>query len=373
MTRYYGDLRCPICRRDPDLGYTYLCSQDEKEKSWDPLTWQRHAVDAATHEHASDRDDNNANGPTPKLSSWIERGIADGHYTQEQISILRAQRQKVVNSITASYDQLNGGECSDHAHRTNTSPSVDSKSNLPFPVINQVSASPFATDAKIETRLFPYCEFHACQTCRPTFRDRAWSSFDDAFADTSVPVIDFVNDNRPLSSPYIIAAIDLRARPLLRTFDSFSLDQPVLPAKRPLMTATARYRPSYPRSNDIADQRIEPESKGFKDSVRRVFRGLLLPRSDSVSSKSSNRSSRVMSRKMRVREEDSSEDRGEFDMRLWKQFNEELLRTASNTKLPGHDGMDGLEAQSQEVEVGNGVAVMEESVDIGTADVIMAV
>lgn len=92
-----------------------------------------------------------------------------------------------------------------------------------------------------------------------------------------------------------------------------------------------------------------------------------------MSSKRSNRSSRLTSRKMRVQEEKSSGDPADFDMALWRELNDETLHTASNVKLPGHDGLDGLEDQAKEVEVGDGVAVTEEAVDTGTADVIMAV
>ena len=46
---------------------------------------------------------------------------------------------------------------------------------------------------------------------------------------------------------------------------------------------------------------------------------------------------------------------------------------ASHIKLPGHDGHDGLDAQAEEVDVEDGVAVTEEAVDIGTADIIMSV
>lgn len=76
---------------------------------------------------------------------------------------------------------------------------------------------------------------------------------------------------------------------------------------------------------------------------------------------------------MRVQEEESSGDRVDFDMALWRELNDETLHTASNVKLPGHDDFDGLEDQAKEVEVGDGVAVTEEAVDTGTADVIMAV
>lgn len=76
---------------------------------------------------------------------------------------------------------------------------------------------------------------------------------------------------------------------------------------------------------------------------------------------------------MRVQEEESSGGRADFDVALWRELNDETLHTASNVKLPGHDGMDGLEDQANEVEVGDGVAVTEEGVDMGTADIIMAV
>ena len=71
----------------------------------------------------------------------------------------------------------------------------------------------------------------------------------------------------------------------------------------------------------------------------------------------------------RIKEDDSSE----WNVGLWKDLNDELLHEASNVPLPGHDGMDGLGGEEGEIEVEEGVAVTEEGVDLGMADVIMSV
>ena len=368
MGRYYGEQRCPICRRDPDLGYTYLCTQDESEcLSFECLSNKMEVE----HAEATAVDDGLQTfqgklGPYTRLSPWIEKAIANGDYTSEQIAILTAQKQKVNATIAEALSESK--ERGSGYTKTATRSSVDIISYQPFPVINEVNdastASPPNPKGMAEARIFPYCEFRACQTCRPTFRDRAWQQFEDILTGPDAPAIDFANDNRPLSNPYIIAGIGSRepmTRPQLRTFSSFSLYQPNIPAKRNLTNSATRY-------GGIADQRPEPESTGFRDSVKRAFRGMRLSRRDSISSKRSNRSSRLTSRKMRVQEEESSGDRVDFNM-----LNDEILHTASNVKLPGHDGMDGLEDQTKEVEVGDGVAVTEEAVDTGTADVIMHV
>ena len=385
MRRFYGESRCPICRRDPDLGYTYLCTQDESEDvSCDIKTGIPEAIgDTATIQSQSPEGE--ASGNKMKayadLSPWIQKAIAEGEYSVEQITMLRAQKQKVVETITAAIEQAKENDIPDQtkSFRSKKLSPVDPNSRLPFTFFYEnpgtPTTQPVEQEEKTAPRLFPYCEFRACQTCRPTFRDRTWQKFEDVFADTITPTIDFANDNRPLSSPFIIAGIgqhEPSSPRESRNFDSFSLYRPERPLKRAYNDIGDRGRSETAQSNDITDQRPEPESRGFRDSVKRAFRGMLMSRRDSMSSKASTRSSRLMRRKMRVREEESSDDIKDFDMGLWKELNDELLNVASNVKLPGHDGMDGLEAQEKEVEVGDGVAVMEESVDMGTADIIMA-
>ena len=386
MQRLYGDLQCPICRRDPDLGYTYLCSQDETDVSSSDAKEMRMELFENVEMHSGTQEESGpdqisrVSAPHTKLSPWIEEAIVKGEYTPEQVTILRAQKQKVNDTIATALENFRLSQISASDKPSTVSAFIEDTSYLPFPVMAGANDRVGSVVAKRpEARLFPYCAVRACQTCRPTFRDRAWQKLEEVFGTTEAPIINFENDNRRLSNPSIVATLGLQKsaqnppRPHLQTFGSFSFYQNPRRAKRALSDTTVRQRPSTTGSRDIADQMVEGESVGFRDSVKRALRGILFNRRDSTSSRQSSRSSRLISRKMRVREEDSTDDRVDFDTALWRRFNDELLREASTTKLPGHDGMDGLESQSQEVEVENGVAVTEEAVDTGTPDVIMSV
>jgi len=194
-------------------------------------------------------------GPYTRLSPWIEKAIAKGEYTSEQIATLTAQKQKVNATIAEALSESK--ERGSGYTKPATRSSVDFISYQPFADASTAS-SPNPKDMA-EARVFPYCEFRACQTCRPTFRDRAWQKFEDILTGPDAPAIDFANDNRPLSNPYIIAGIGQRepiARPQLRAFNSFSLYQPNIPAKRNLTKTSTRYA-------DIGDQRSEPESSEY--------------------------------------------------------------------------------------------------------------
>ncbi len=118
---------------------------------------------------------------------------------------------------------------------------------------------------------------------------------------------------------------------------------------------------------DVSDAKNESDSKGFRDSIKRAFRGMLSSsRRDPDHSINNSR----LRRKARLNKEE--EDGVEFDMGMWHYLNNELLKDASGVPLPGHDGMDGLNHEEGEVEVEDGVAVTEEGVDLGTADIIMS-
>ncbi len=61
----------------------------------------------------------------------------------------------------------------------------------------------------------------------------------------------------------------------------------------------------------------------------------------------------------------------ELDGNLWSEMSNQLLRDTAEGQLPGEGGMDDLELK--EVEVEEGVAVTEEALDLGTADIIISV
>ena len=416
MERLYGDFTCNVCSRYPSLGWVYCCTQDELPES--QLTPDSVSESSSPpHQHVNGGG-NEAKGvhdlsmptpateqdfrfgredilmPTAHLSPWIERAIKDGHYTPDQVVKLRAQKQHVVESAKAAihqFEQSQNNNLSNPPQLSTTLPSVDTNPHLPFPVINEIqepSATGFPTAKAIlarqaKSRMFPFCKFCACHLCRPTHRDRTWQRFPDIFeAEHEIPFIDYEDRNRPLASRSIMSTIGLHPtpiplqRPLLRSTDSNAL-YIRNEAGQLFFNNDNNNNESYRKSadpnrpsTDIADLGIGAESessKGFRESMKRAFKGMLTTRQHP----SNNRK-----RKARDGTDSTEEDAVEFDMGLWKELNDELLREASGVPLPvgGKDSIEGLSKGVAGMGMGmGGVAVTEEAADLGTADVIMSV
>ncbi|KAI4138758.1 MAG: hypothetical protein L6R39_006627 [Caloplaca ligustica] len=367
MERLYGDYECMVCHRPSVWGWLYSCTQDDSDDDANPLQ-NRVILPPVT---------------TADLAPWIRGLIAKGHYTEEQIGKMVAQRQKVLDTISASDAHFKKTQAATRRMSTRKSralsTSIEANGHLPFPVITEVARSSTnparqsleqSTEAK--SRIFPLCRYRACQLCRPTYRDRTWQVLEDAVTAKVLPSDIYENDsNRPVSDPDIVRSLGIRKakakRPPLRTFDSTGIYTINAEGKLTLKNSTAHRSASLNGSSaDLADQKTEADTKGFRDSVKRAFKGMLKSRNrDSWSSRYSKRSAR----KKELREGESEE----FDLALWKEMSEELLREAAGIPLPGHDGKDGLENEDDEVEVEDGVAVTEEAVDLGAADIIMSV
>ena len=314
--------------------------------------------------------------PLTSLNPWVQKAIRQAQYTPEQIVVLRAQRQKVIDAIAAAegyIETLNEDSSATLRSRSPvTSPSIDTDPSLPdvalveFLKIQEPEPSPAVRVPSAKLSVFPHCKLQYCQNCRPTFRDRAWMSFEDVMTRPNQGLeIDFKRDNRPISHPNHVRKLGVHKtswpRPPLRSFHGLKRYSTNLTRQSSLTNQQNWRSENVPHSSDLADQRTEPESKGFRDGVKRAFRGMLMHRRRSTSTTSSLNA--------RIKEDDSSE----WNVGLWKDLNDELLHEASNVPLPGHDGMDGLGGEEGEIEVEEGVAVTEEGVDLGMADVIMSV
>ena len=409
MERLYGDFTCNICSRFSNFGWVYCCTQDdEPESSVTPDSISEISSQPYQHINGSGEKANGVNDPlksppamnddlrlgyecapmpTAQLNPWIEKAVKDGHYTPEQVAKLRAQKQHVVDTARAAVDHFEQS----HTNDTNSSPqtpttlqSVDANPHLPFPIINEVrepsATSPptanVALDQRPKLRMFPFCKFCACQLCRPTYRDRAWQRFDDVFENKyEIPFIHYEDSNRPLASALVLSTIGLRPprlprRPLLRSLDSRVLYSRNEDGQIVLNNSNESYRKSADPTSlsiDIADMEVEAETKGFRESIKRTFKSMLMNRRPSSRS--------VRKRKAREGTDTTEEDVVEFDMDLWKELNDELLREASGVPLPGKDSVEGLSKEVAEMDIGGvgGVAVTEEAADLGMADVIMSV
>lgn len=407
VERLYGHVTCNVCSRFPVFGWVYCCTQDEVPES--QLTPDSTSeVSSPPHQHVNGSEDepNGVNHlsmpspavnedfgfggedilvPTVQLSPWIEKAIEDGHYTPEQVVKLRAQKQHVADTARAAIHQFEQSQTND----TNISPqtpttlqSVDANPHLPFPIINEIQPPsgtrlPTAREAlawQAKPRLFPFCKFCACQLCRPTHRDRAWQRFDDIFeSEHEIPFVHYEDRNRPLASRSIMSTIGLRPppvpqRPPLRSTDSRALYSRNEAGQFFFNNNNGSYRKSADSTGssvDIADMNFEAESKGFRVSMRRALKNMLMAR----------RASSRSERKRRAREgtDTTEEDAVEFDMGLWKELNDELLKEASGVPLPEKDSIEGLSKEVAGMGGVGGVAVTEEAADLGTADVIMSI
>ncbi|KAI4170633.1 MAG: hypothetical protein LQ343_004865 [Gyalolechia ehrenbergii] len=367
MERLYGDYECMVCQRPSAWGWVYSCAQDDNEDEFDSTSDHQHSRPATTAD----------------LSPWIQKAIANGHYTEADVEQMVSQRQKVIDTISASevhFKKMRStGKRLSKRNSMTTSTSIDVNGHLPFPVVREVAASTpdiviqsLDQFANAKPRIFPVCRYRACQLCRPTYRDRTWQILETTLKAQIMPPDIYDDDmDRPVSNVNVVRTIGIRkaraVRPALRAFDSLGIYRINAEGQLALKNGgTHRSAELSQFSADLADQRAEADSKGFRDSVKRAFKGMLISRKpESWSSKYSRKSTRHM---------DVSEgDGAEFDLGLWKEMSEELLREAAGIALPGQDGKDGLETQEDEVEVEDGVAVTEEAVDLGTADIIMSV
>lgn len=368
MERLYGDYECMVCHRPSAWGWVYSCNQDDSD------------------DEAATGSDHTILPPVTVLDlpMWTREAISKGHYTEEQVETMIAQRRKVLDTILTSEVHFKKTQAT--ARRTSSrrsrpiSTSIEANSHLPFPVITEIASSSAdsarqSVDQSSGTRprIFPLCRYRACQMCRPTYRDRTWQVLENAFAANILPADIYEDDpNRPVSDFKLVYNIGVRKkakarRPPLRTHDSMGIYTINSEGQLAIKNGNAGQSASPKKpSPDIADQKAEADSKGFRDSVKRAFKGMLTSRKrESWGSKYSRRS---------VRKADvPNNDSAEFDLGLWKEMSEELLREAASIPLPGHDGKDGLDKEEDEVEVMDGVAVTEEAVDLGAADIIMSV
>lgn len=392
MGRLYGNFRCNVCHRASELGWVYTCIQDDEAAIIEAFESREgkktQGSDSPLDDVHHDLQDTGKDSSmlTTRLNPWVEKAIVEGHYTDEQVAVLRAQKQKVFDTATAAIQtfEQSQNEIYSLSQATATSPSVDPNPHLPFPVIHESheasNTDRFLRKGSFESprlQMFPHCKFRACQLCRPTYRDRTWLCFDEVFRmpmPFRVPGLE--DENRPLASLPVMRNIGLRKprrqtpRPRLRKFDSrtvyeFSEDGTIVLSRKSSDHAASD---TAVQSSDIADATLEPESRGFRESMKRAFRGMLAARQTST---------RVGGRRRRTRESTTSdEDAAEFDMGLWQEMNDELLNDASSVPLPVKDSIDGFADgildQVEETDIG-GVAVTEEAADLHAADIIMSV
>jgi hypothetical protein len=93
-----------------------------------------------------------------KLKPWMEEAIAQGHYTPEQVYIMKAQRQKVLDCIAEAQAADIERVCTEMNPQQPDRQSVPDKS-----AHNSRAGKP----VNLPTMLLPECQYKTCQVRFP--------------------------------------------------------------------------------------------------------------------------------------------------------------------------------------------------------------
>lgn len=387
MERLYGGFKCNNCDKFSHFDWVYSCTQDETIPAIDAvlMNWtvsspfEPRSTDAI--EEVLPSNDMDVQIATPHLSPWVEDAIRKGHYTPEQVKLLRAQKQTVIDNTRITLQRFERSQTSekDSPRKSKAKQPLNTVPELPLSTIHDVvqksviekaeSLAPLSVEPKL--KMYPHCRYRACHHCRPTYRDRTWQCFDEILSNNSRIDHDTLEaEERPLASVSLLRTIGLRrtpprGRPRLRSFDSRSVYTLNNAGHIVLKNNSYRKDAILPNSADVADMGVEPESKGFRESMKRAFKGMLASR------RSKDYSELNRKDKPEAGSPASELDAVEFDVGLYRELNDEVLREASGIPLP-NDSSEVLGSGVEDLPVG-GVAVTEEAAETGTADIILSV
>ncbi|KAF9700457.1 hypothetical protein EKO04_002002 [Ascochyta lentis] len=156
MDRIYGHgQQCHVCGREPSIGFLYECRQDCRSPSLHNLL-STQGYDNIVQPKSMLRSELEDIG----LSESVIRTAEQGNYTPTQLAILKAQKKDMQQTIA---DSIQGNQINDAVAR------LAAFANTPSN--NDGTMNSKAKDAPAA------CNFRACHTCRPYYRDRVYISF----------------------------------------------------------------------------------------------------------------------------------------------------------------------------------------------------
>ncbi|EEQ89889.1 uncharacterized protein BDCG_05009 [Blastomyces dermatitidis ER-3] len=189
---------CQMCKRGPDLGWVYACTEDEDRlDARDGYPPQENHQPSATAISTSLKA-----GDVVQLNDWIENAIKNGHYTPEQVELIRSQRAAVLETLNTDNrvmrDPINPEtrSCSsteDPEH--SESATANSYVKVPFSILLP------ACHSALGHITIPACRLRVCPGCMPTATERSWQCLDRICRD------DYMTNDRLLE---ILAAIAIR-------------------------------------------------------------------------------------------------------------------------------------------------------------------
>lgn len=236
MVKLYFDksrpLQCYQCGRVPSIGFIYACEQDRThppdQKASTSLTSSSNGNKQQRKLLKSKRRPSNETVDTGSLSKWMLDAINEGHYTQEQIDKLVAQKahlQLIISQSQAIPDELMP---------------KDSPSKILTQMLAQVDLSEKSqekpkgskTRQRSISKSVAQCEYRVCHTCRPNSREKAFVSFESVFNNEVELPSTWHEPSMPVAKAHVVGNLGLRPPPqypIPKAVQSESIDSQLSP------------------------------------------------------------------------------------------------------------------------------------------------
>lgn len=250
MNRVYGDHVCSACGHIPEIGWLYACQQDDQpaRELPPPLTLPSTLPDGISYFEAMAQLAEHI-----QIGSSVVRGIRAGDYSSQQvirllkqkeelIDVIRTKEKAAVERVPASVRFVDG-DSSDIISSVGASPPMQGDSSLaatmdittanrdmttsPMDPLADSSASKSTRQTeKLSTkkRLGANCTYKVCQTCRPNFQDRMYSSFEVVLYGEVPPLSDTDLRYLPVMDSAVALNFGIRQPATHASFESISKD-----------------------------------------------------------------------------------------------------------------------------------------------------
>jgi hypothetical protein len=186
MDRIYGQhQQCFVCGREPSIGFLYECRQDcsASTRSFQELCLQGEGGHVSCSKSPL-RTELEAAG----LSESVIQSAEQGHYTSAQLKVLKAQKLDLRQTIE---DSIQGTQINDVVARLAalSSPSSTNDGTASSKSKDTVTAPALqGSESLVDASQSSPCNFRACHTCRPYYRDRVFISFEAVASAEFAPI-----------------------------------------------------------------------------------------------------------------------------------------------------------------------------------------
>ncbi|QSS65370.1 hypothetical protein I7I51_06212 [Histoplasma capsulatum] len=187
---------CQMCKRGPDLGWVYACTEDQaRMDARDKYPYQESQQLGLTHLSTSLQSSN-----VVQLNASIEHAIKHRHYTPKQVELVKAQRAVVLETIKADYRARRDPLSPETQSRLSTQDPEDSEPTPANPYVKVPSSTLLpACHGELGNVTIPSCRLRVCPGCMPTATERSWQSLNCICTD------DYMTDDRLLDTLAAIA------------------------------------------------------------------------------------------------------------------------------------------------------------------------